>query len=99
MAQLTKLLALLAFGIVLASLMSGTESTAVWDTIVPVDNGVWYQASFYEYPIPGLQAAGPLAGTPGAIDPPEVKDFGRKLLNNIPLRCCHSQEPVQAEAS
>lgn len=55
MAQLTKLLALLACGIVLASLMSGTESTAVWDTIVPVDNGVWYQASFYEYPIPGLQ--------------------------------------------
>ena len=34
------------------------------------------------------EAAGPLAGTPGAIDPPEVKDFGRKLLNNVgtPLR-------------
>ncbi|BDA51262.1 hypothetical protein COCOBI_18-1390 [Coccomyxa sp. Obi] len=80
MAQRTKLLALLACGLILASLMPMTKGTAIWDTIVPVDGGVWYQANYYEYPIPGLQANGSLAGTPGAIDPPEDTSFGRKLL-------------------
>ncbi|CAL8466378.1 g5914 [Coccomyxa elongata] len=78
--QRTKLLALLACGLILASLTPMTRGTAIWDTIVPVDGGVWYQASFYENPIPGLQANGTLAGTPGALDPPQVTSFGRKLL-------------------
>ena len=53
--QRRNLLAVVACGLILASLMPTTRGTAIWDTIVPVDGGVWYQASFYETPIPGLQ--------------------------------------------
>ncbi len=63
MMQRTNLLSLLACSIVLASLMSPTESKAVWDTIVPTENGVWYQATFYEYPIAGLKGEKPVVSS------------------------------------
>lgn len=60
MARRMQLLALLACCLIVAGLAPVTESTAIWNEMVSTDKGVWYQAAFYEYPIPNLQGKVPI---------------------------------------
>jgi len=60
MARRIQQVALLACCLIIAGLAPVTESTAIWNEMVSTDKGVWYQAAFYEYPIPNLQGKVPI---------------------------------------